>query len=83
MDTWSKAMSDEQRIGNIGEKEYQKCLEYFEYYWNYFVERNPHCEFDEELMDVYFMVFLSGFSAGINQGEQNKKSLMEEIISNN
>lgn len=76
-------MSDEQKIGNMGEEECWECVRCFEMYWNYFVERNPHCEGNTELLDIYFMVFLSGFSAGINQGERNKKSLMEEIISNN
>ena len=71
----------EKRVGNIGEAEYQKCVQYFEQYWYYFKEKNPHI--GSEWMDAFFMIFLSGFSAGINVGETNKTTLIEEIIKSN
>jgi hypothetical protein len=73
----------DKKIGNIGEDEYKECVKYFEYYWHYFIQRNPHCKGDEDLMQQYFMVFLSGFSAGINIGETKKTTLIEEIIKSN
>jgi hypothetical protein len=70
------------KMGNIGEEQYQKCLHYFAYYWEYFIERNPSADTDE-WRDIYFMVFLSGFSAGIKIGEEQKKTLIEEITESN
>jgi len=80
-------MSNEKKIGNIGEQEYKECVKYFQMYWEFFKERNPTWiesqEQEEYWMDIYFMVFLSGFSAGINVGETKKSTLMEEIIQSN
>lgn len=73
---------NEKKVGNIGEKEYAKCVEYFQIYWGYFTERHPDIN-TPEWMDVYFAVFLSGFSAGIIVGEENKTTLMERIIKSN
>ena len=80
-------MSKEKRVGNIGEQEYKECVKYFQIYWNYFKQNNSDWietqEQEEYWADIYFMVFLSGFSAGISVGEQHKQTLMEEIIQSN
>jgi len=70
------------RAGNIGKEQHKIGAEYFAKYWDFFIERNPNMD-TEKWMNIFFMTFLSGFSAGIILGEKQKKTLIEEIVQSN
>ena len=62
--TWTGGERMTHKVGNIGEEQYLKCLEYFRMYWELFSERNPKVDTDE-WRDHYFMVFhVSSFVLG-------------------